>query len=130
MKPFYVQNDTGEWRTWQADDEAHAREQHDDAFPDEGIEQVTDVMPWQLKPGLADLTIDQLAAAIPAHDAKLAVARAIAAAGADGPDWDSETIEHVLEQLKPALACFGDVPDPFNSTDENEAEFWEGLLNG
>jgi hypothetical protein len=127
MKPFYIQNDEGGWRTWQADDEAHAREQHEDAFPDEGIVDVRTEKPWQMNPELADLTIDQLAARIPAHVAQLSCARAIAAAGADGPDWDSETIEHVLSQIR-GLEYFGDVPDPFNSHTGDEHEFWQGLL--
>lgn len=67
----------------------------------------------------------QLAQRIPAEMAQRAVVRALAAAGRS-PEWDSETIEHVLTQLKPCLKALGDVPDPFNSCDDDTAvDFWE-----
>lgn len=36
MKPYTITSDLGD-RTWQADSEEHAREQHEDAFPEEPI---------------------------------------------------------------------------------------------
>lgn len=123
MIPHYVLSDNG-WRTWQATDEAHAREQHDDAFPDEGIDEVTTVMPAMVQYPV--IPIDELAARIPAHVAQLAVARAIAAAGAQGPEWDSGTIEAVLNELP--LRDLGDVPDPCNSKAGDEHEWWQAVL--
>jgi hypothetical protein len=36
MNEYIITSDLGE-RSWMADDEDHAREQHEDAFPDEHI---------------------------------------------------------------------------------------------
>lgn len=44
MQEYMVVSDMGA-RVWHADDEAHALEQHTDAFPDEGVITVVDIEP-------------------------------------------------------------------------------------
>lgn len=82
--------------------------------------------------GLPDLrtpTLDVFAAKIPPVEAQRAVVRAIAVAGSI-PEWDSETIEIVLDELKFALRHFGSgVPDPFNSSNGSEG-FWQDVYDG
>ena len=45
LKGYRITSDAGD-REWAADDEAHARSQHLDAFPDEPIVAVTELAPW------------------------------------------------------------------------------------
>ena len=79
----------------------------------------------------AKITLGEIAARIPAHQAQLAVAKIFAAVGSI-PEWDSETIEHVLN-------CLGeihddlflpwhasDLPDPY-STRADSQEFWDTI---
>jgi hypothetical protein len=72
-------------------------------------------------------TVWSLGVSIPANVAQKAVIRALRAAGSQA-EWDSETIEHVLSELRPCLEVIRErVPDPFNATSDEDVEFWENL---
>ncbi|UQX13394.1 hypothetical protein [Candidatus Mycobacterium methanotrophicum] len=68
-------------------------------------------------------TVRQVAALVDSDKAKLAVAQAMAALGSE-IEWDSETIEHVCEAIRPAFP--EGLPSVFNQ-DGAAAEFWENL---
>lgn len=81
---------------------------------------------------MSDITLAEIAARIPAHQAQLAVAKIFAVVGST-PEWDSETIEHVLNQLSEIhddlfIGLWGrtDLPDPYSTANEAQ-EFWENI---
>lgn len=72
----------------------------------------------------------ELIALIDPAEAQRIVADALIAAGGDGPDWDSETIEHVLEPFAPLVKRLlkeEKITDPFNCETGEEFIFWREL---
>jgi hypothetical protein len=58
-----------------------------------------------------------------------AVIDALTAAGASGPQWDSETIEHVLEPLQSLIVRLGFPPVGDVGPDDAYLNFWTGVQN-
>ncbi|AEK07437.1 hypothetical protein ROCKSTAR_74 [Mycobacterium phage Rockstar] len=67
------------------------------------------------------MDIRDIAALIPADKAQLAVARVIAALGAQ-ESWDADTLDGVAEAVKGVVPA--EVPSPFDQDDE-AIEFWQ-----
>lgn len=70
------------------------------------------------------ITVEDVAALVDPAAAQLAVARAMAAFGAE-LEWDSETIEYVADAVRPAFPK--DLPSVFDQ-DDAAVEFWESLV--
>ncbi|QGJ97362.1 hypothetical protein PBI_ISCA_82 [Mycobacterium phage Isca] len=67
------------------------------------------------------MSIEDIAALIPADKAQLAVARVIAALGSQF-DWDSDTLDGVANAVKDVVPA--EIPSPFDQDDE-AIEFWQ-----